>query len=764
MIFFNKVLNSVQAMIVSNYLAAKYGIAIGNDQYAYESTHGNDLAGIGNQGGTNIHSSSTSAGILNISNASAMDSAEYVLFGHDDAGTSSWVSTEVPNGEVQRISQEWRLNETGNVGTMSFTLDTTLLSARNSGFNGFVLMIDQDGDFSDGAILYPLEYVSGSNFTADYVPISDGAYVSIGSARYLTNSTGNFTDPSIWHANAVPGAGDVAVVDGATVTLTANQTVGRVEITSGSTLDLDSYTLTIDDSTIINNGTFDAGTGTVNYSKSGNQDIASVTYNHLQLTGSGTKTLLDDVTINGNLTITGATLDVDLGNDYSITIGGNWVNTTGAFEERGGTVLFNGTSDQAITSNGQDFYNVNISNSATQVSLNDRMSVTNTLTLTDGVITTGSDTIAITNTAAASVTGYSSGSFINGNLQRAIATNTSTYAFPVGNGTETTNYYLSEIINNNLTTTSYIVGSFGPLSNHDDADLTATDTSQSYNTVNTAGIWTLEPDVQPDGGTYNIRVYITNMSGFEDNKFGVLKRPVGTDGTAWTAGGGHLNAEDGLGRLVAHGYMFRSGLSSFSEFGGGGGDGGGGGLPIKLISFTGMLKNKTVQLYWVTATEINNDFFTLEKSGDGITFEELAIIEGAGNSSETRHYSYIDPMPYDEITYYKLKQTDYDGTFEYSDIISVTTDNNIGSSMSLFPNPVQSNNLNIMLAGVEINSQAVMSITDNKGVTVYTENYDIAAGSTLLEIFLPENLSGGIYQVSFKTPSYSFKERLVILN
>ena len=94
-------------------------------------------------------------------------------------------------------------------------------------------------------------------------------------------------------------------------------------------------------------------------------------------------------------------------------------------------------------------------------------------------------------------------------------------------------------------------------------------------------------------------------------------------------------------------------------------------LPVELASFSGQFYKNEVHLKWSTASEINNDYFTLERSIDGIRFESIGEIKGAGNSNSVLHYSFSDTHPYPGINYYRLKQTDFDGAFKYSEIIPV---------------------------------------------------------------------------------------------
>jgi len=93
--------------------------------------------------------------------------------------------------------------------------------------------------------------------------------------------------------------------------------------------------------------------------------------------------------------------------------------------------------------------------------------------------------------------------------------------------------------------------------------------------------------------------------------------------------------------------------------------------PIQLTRFNARVENRVVHLEWETAFETNNDFFTVEKSSDAISFEKLAIVQGAGNSTNLRKYSIIDDSPINGIWYYRLRHTDFDGSLKYFGVISV---------------------------------------------------------------------------------------------
>lgn len=115
---------------------------------------------------------------------------------------------------------------------------------------------------------------------------------------------------------------------------------------------------------------------------------------------------------------------------------------------------------------------------------------------------------------------------------------------------------------------------------------------------------------------------------------------------------------------------------------------GGGALPIKLLNFEANSKGNSVNINWSTASEINNDYFTIEKSSDGKIYEICDNIRGAGNSLKTLKYSFTDNKPFSGRSYYRLKQTDYDGKFEIFNPVSVVVENQASVSIQKFgPNP-----------------------------------------------------------------------------
>lgn len=98
-------------------------------------------------------------------------------------------------------------------------------------------------------------------------------------------------------------------------------------------------------------------------------------------------------------------------------------------------------------------------------------------------------------------------------------------------------------------------------------------------------------------------------------------------------------------------------------------------LPIELTYFVANCSRGNVEFTWQTASELNNDYFTIEYSLDAMEFEALATIAGAGTTTEEQNYQYTDfSAPESGTVYYRLKQTDYDGNYTYSDMVAVVFD------------------------------------------------------------------------------------------
>lgn len=142
-------------------------------------------------------------------------------------------------------------------------------------------------------------------------------------------------------------------------------------------------------------------------------------------------------------------------------------------------------------------------------------------------------------------------------------------------------------------------------------------------------------------------------------------------------------------------------------------------LPIELISFTANAENNVVNLKWSTASELNNDYFTLEKSRNGRDFAFLTEIRGSGTKHTRTDYSFEDRDPHLGLSYYRLAQTDFDGTSEVFSAVSILF--NPGTSLRVYPNPVRNSNCRIESTGFQKNEMVRLNLYNNDGQLVFSE-------------------------------------------
>ncbi|MDB4534800.1 T9SS type A sorting domain-containing protein [Vicingaceae bacterium] len=179
-------------------------------------------------------------------------------------------------------------------------------------------------------------------------------------------------------------------------------------------------------------------------------------------------------------------------------------------------------------------------------------------------------------------------------------------------------------------------------------------------------------------------------------------------------------------------------------------------LPVDLIFFdVKAIENEgqcEVLLNWKTASEINNDYFTIERSSNGYDFSQIMSISGAFNSNELNNYIVIDEFPSSGINYYRLKQTDLNGAFDYFDIKTVSCEN--AKNYRVYPNPFTAN-LKLELPNSSINKYNI-EILDSFGRVIYTEK--VESNNTILELY---NLPSGPYILKAFNDELQIIERIV---
>lgn len=173
-------------------------------------------------------------------------------------------------------------------------------------------------------------------------------------------------------------------------------------------------------------------------------------------------------------------------------------------------------------------------------------------------------------------------------------------------------------------------------------------------------------------------------------------------------------------------------------------------LPITLLYFNGVLLNHEVVLKWATATEINNDFFTVEKSYDGVNFYSIGTVKGAGNSTALMNYTFIDGTEKTStVLYYRLKQTDFDGKFSYSEMIAVKNKADETNEFFVFSNSFE-NKVYITSSSLQ-NTTAKYTLTDLCGRVLQSDIVTFN-GTTSFDM---NNISSGLYLLTLESEKNS---------
>jgi len=170
-------------------------------------------------------------------------------------------------------------------------------------------------------------------------------------------------------------------------------------------------------------------------------------------------------------------------------------------------------------------------------------------------------------------------------------------------------------------------------------------------------------------------------------------------------------------------------------------------LPIELLYFKPYLEDGVIKFKWVTASEQNNDFFTIEKSLDGTNFSIITKLPGAGNSSTMTTYTSVDRNPTLGISYYRLKQTDYNGRFERTDWYSVNIEKDI-NGLLIYPNPI-GNKIHIECNSF-LEKEDYLYIFDVSGKLIFTEKIILVHGDNSIVVELPD-FSPGVYSAKLGT-------------
>ncbi|ALI97715.1 hypothetical protein DC20_00295 [Rufibacter tibetensis] len=344
--------------------------------------------------------------------------------------------------------------------------------------------------------------------------------------------------------------------------------------------------------------------------------------------------------------------------------------------------------------------------------------------------------------------------YIQGNLRRAVGSS-GTYSFPVGNGAGKRQF---DIISNGLSGNDFrsIVVGFKPLPSAQSAsDMSLTENGLTYTHIESEGVWFVEPNTTPANGNFTALASLNGFTNLSDNRFALLVRPIGSiNNKDWTTGGGTLEDAGKDGRTVSSGYAKRSFITTFGQVGIANIETV---LPVTWLHVKAERKNQQVQVLWATATEINNDRFEVECSKDGKNFLKVGEVAGAGNSIITKEYQFQHVSPETATAYYRVKQIDFDGKYEYSKVVAVKAGKEALAQVALYPNPSQDF---LHLLNITIEPSTMIEILDAKGKRINQIKPVLTGEATVVPV---QHLSSGTYILRIQKAGTILQQRFVKL-
>jgi hypothetical protein len=411
------------------------------------------------------------------------------------------------------------------------------------------------------------------------------------------------------------------------------------------------------------------------------------------------------------------------------TVGSTGVIT---FAASNGTVALDGSVLQNIdgsTAFPPIMRRLNISNGSGGVKLNVPVSVNAVLTLNSGVVSTTNTNLLIIENGVSTVNGVSNASYVDGPVRKV---GTQAFTFPVG---KSGRYRPISISAPSGATTHFTAEYFGsdPGILYNVSSLVL-----SIKQISRCEYWNL----QRTNGTANVNVSLSWNSTYcsaGDPAELIIASWVPLLSIWQDRGNGSFTGNAAAGTIVSSAPVSSFGIFTLSS------SNANAVLPVELVSFNAAIVNDKTEVNWTTASEINNDYFTIERSADGEYFEAIGTVAGVGNTTNMSSYEFIDHSPLSGLSFYRLRQTDYDGKFEVFEPVSV---NYKGEGMefsieSVGPNPF-SNQIRIDYFSPE-NAELILVLSGLDGSLSYTDKINVNSGRGSYSTGQLPDLSSGVY-------------------
>jgi autotransporter-associated beta strand protein len=552
----------------------------------------------------------------------------------------------------------------------------------------------------------------------------------------------------------VVGSGNLIYDGPGVLTLTGNNTYSGTTTISGGTLQVGSGSTTggLGAGNIVNNATLSfnrsdavtfsqliSGSGAVTHAGSGTTTLTgantytgttSVSAGTLQLnrTGGTTIPVTNNVTVSGgtlqvstdqelnNLTVSSGSLVVDAG--VTLTISGTY--TGGGTITNNGKIIVKGSSMfPGSTSTVSAMNSLEINRSA-GVTLDKDISVTGTLTLTDGVLDIGSNTL----TVSGSITGATAAKYIKtsstGGLKRSVST--SAVSYPVGNS----GYNPVMLTNKTGTADDFTVRVI------DEVYANGTSSGSTVSMLRVKRTWDITKGTASANAGSGVDLSFSWDPASHTSGTLVAPKLYHYESSNWVQKStlGNTTFDVSAGTLSLTGYT--GDFSPFSIMDNAST------LPVTWLSFTGRSVANGVELNWSTATEQHNAHFDVERSADAMVFHKIGRVNAAINPRIRNDYRYMDQTPLAGRSFYRLKQVDLDGKFSYSSIIQINGVVLQGFKAWVLPGTHQ---LNLQVPQT-VRSASTLQVYDASGRLVASKQ--VLAGLNQIDL---NKESGGVYYV-----------------
>jgi hypothetical protein len=460
-------------------------------------------------------------------------------------------------------------------------------------------------------------------------------------------------------------------------------------------------------------------------------------------------------------------------NQGTLQLTGDWTNNNSAatpnvFSTSAGTVAFNGTAVQTIGGTAATtFYNLTFNNDpgvAGNVTLaTNNYVATNQITMTQGIVNLNSRTLTLGASGGASTLSRAANTWLYGGTfsrywlnATAISSTAGNYygLFPMGESTASS-YSPLEI---NSTVSPGSNGNFSVTYTASPGNYT--DLSPLYNDAGTNIERILSSSFNTSlsgiaSGTYNINVTMTGIN--STGALSDIRLALSTGGTTASAVGTHAAATG----TVANPTAKRTALSSADlakDFRLASSNKGATPLPVTLLYFDVKPNGNTVDIQWSTATEFNNDYFIVQRSQNNLHYEDIVKVDGAGTSTILKNYFTVDQNPYTGMSYYRLKQVDYNGSYKYSSIIPVEFNAEI--VFDVFPS-ISFGDFNMIFSGQK-DKELRCVVLDLLGKKYYSTVYMLENDVNIIPINLSGKVAPGLYTVVVSNNQQTFSKRIVV--